>query len=89
MQEMGIEEENKGASEDQLSKLKEVKIDKSKHFVEKEEGKGLSPPDCSICTFEIKDKAIQLKCKHLFHKECVVEWLKINKICPVCRKDIE
>jgi HRD ubiquitin ligase complex, ER membrane component len=26
---------------------------------------------------------------HLFHVECVDQWLSSNKRCPICRVDIE
>lgn len=26
---------------------------------------------------------------HLFHVECVDRWLGTNKVCPICRVDIE
>ncbi len=26
---------------------------------------------------------------HLFHVECVDQWLTTNKRCPICRVDIE
>ena len=56
LQELG-EGDNRAATEETINHLKEIIISK-KDFVEKEEGKGLVPPDCSICTFEIKEKAV-------------------------------
>ena len=47
---------------------------------------------CSICLtdFEMDEMCLQLpKCGHLFHGICVKTWLKINKVCPTCRKDVE
>ncbi|VVC90113.1 unnamed protein product [Leptidea sinapis] len=31
----------------------------------------------------------RLPCMHLFHMECVDQWLSTNKHCPICRVDIE
>lgn len=31
----------------------------------------------------------RLPCMHLFHIECVDQWLATNKRCPICRVDIE
>jgi hypothetical protein len=38
---------------------------------------------CIIC-YEEFNKMNKLKCKHLFCYECLEEWLKENKKCPVC-----
>ena len=27
-----------------------------------------------------------LECEHTFHKDCIIEWLKVQTICPMCRK---
>ena len=46
---------------------------------------------CSICMIDIMkdDIILDIKCKHLFHKECLSIYLsKYNHICPVCRQDI-
>jgi hypothetical protein len=29
-----------------------------------------------------------LTCEHSFHMDCIKEWLKVKKSCPVCRKDV-
>jgi hypothetical protein len=45
---------------------------------------------CSICMMEIKkgNKVSKLKCEHVFHTDCVMQWLKeYNYKCPVCRKE--
>lgn len=45
---------------------------------------------CHICIdeYKIDDIIVQLKCKHIFHKTCIKDWLcKENVSCPVCRQD--
>lgn len=43
-------------------------------------------PVC-LCEFEKGEQLKQLKCQHLFHSECIVNWLKLNRTCPCCRAD--
>ena len=51
---------------------------------------------CSIC-FDTaneqntnENETVTLECKHKFHKTCLKTHVEINnKICPMCRKDIE
>ena len=52
-------------------------------------GATASIPECSICLCEFeKGEAItKLRCDHSFHKDCVTSWLKLNRTCPICRKD--
>ncbi|KAI8767464.1 E3 ubiquitin-protein ligase arkadia-B isoform X2 [Biomphalaria glabrata] len=46
---------------------------------------------CTICLseFETGEDVRRLPCMHLFHSECVDQWLATNKNCPICRVDIE
>lgn len=46
---------------------------------------------CTICLSEFEDNedVRRLPCMHLFHIECVDQWLATNKRCPICRVDIE
>ncbi|CAN1264116.1 Putative RING-H2 finger protein ATL21A [Linum perenne] len=55
------------------------------------ESRRLPKPDdntCSICLSEYNPKET-LKtipdCHHLFHAECIDEWLRLNGTCPICR----
>ena len=44
---------------------------------------------CSICHDTMNCKAKKLACKHKFHAECIIPWLKISASCPHCRKTVE
>ncbi|KAJ1411010.1 Zinc finger, RING-type [Sesbania bispinosa] len=45
---------------------------------------------CCICLakYENNDELRELPCSHLFHKDCVDKWLKINALCPLCKSEI-
>lgn len=45
---------------------------------------------CVICLEEwgVGEKAKKMPCKHRFHEECIVKWLKIHGSCPVCRYEM-
>jgi hypothetical protein len=47
--------------------------------------------ECTICIDEMKlgETVIYLPCKHWFHEDCVVLWLKEHNTCPICRTPIE
>ena len=42
--------------------------------------------DCPICT-EKTLNSYKTTCNHLFCRECIGEWLKDNKKCPICMKE--
>jgi len=46
--------------------------------------------ECAICIEDFEDDAEvrQLKCDHIFHKECVDSWLLMNGTCPTCRERV-
>lgn len=51
---------------------------------EEELKSGLECPVC-ISEFSKGDVIAELKCGHIFHKDCVAEWVKKHPTCPVCR----
>jgi len=48
---------------------------------------------CVICLDDINSftlgKNTMLKCNHIFHNECINEWLKENDKCPTCIKFVK
>ena len=42
---------------------------------------------CSICLSELQEGDIvgDIPCGHVFHKDCLKEWLHKNNHCPICR----
>jgi hypothetical protein len=47
--------------------------------------------NCSICfeLFNNNDNVIILNCNHVYHNNCINEWVKYKSECPICRKEIE
>lgn len=45
---------------------------------------------CVICRldYEDGDSLVVLSCKHLYHPECINQWLQINKVCPICSCEV-
>ena len=45
---------------------------------------------CAICLTDLDlERVLKVPCDHIFHKECLVGWLKRSTYCPLCRTDIE
>lgn len=47
---------------------------------------------CAICLDRITSGNVKTKCKHNFHKGCLIGWCKSNRdkpTCPICRSNIK
>jgi len=46
--------------------------------------------DCSICLDElvVGQPALRIPCGHLYHEDCVKDWLRKSNECPVCRFEL-
>ncbi|KAF7839907.1 E3 ubiquitin-protein ligase ATL6-like [Senna tora] len=46
-----------------------------------------SSVDCTVCLGELEDREkVQFlpRCRHVFHPDCIDEWLRLRLTCPVC-----
>jgi len=66
---------------------------KSMEVVEDQVDEDKSQPTCVICTeflrtSEERNNATNraLPCGHVYHEECIKEWIKINPTCPQCKR---
>ncbi|CAD8154090.1 unnamed protein product [Paramecium pentaurelia] len=73
---------------EQFSPLNKYEI----QIVEQDSLSQLSQIQCNIClhNFEIHEEYYILKCHslHMFHKQCLTEWIVVNQTCPTCRSAI-
>ncbi|XP_043329311.1 RING finger protein 11-like [Cervus canadensis] len=44
-------------------------------------------PECAVCLEDLVggDPIRSLPCKHIYHLDCIVEWLTRSFTCPLCR----
>jgi hypothetical protein len=70
-------------SRSMMRSLPKVKV--TAHDIEKNESN-----ECSICLDElvIGQPAMRIPCGHLYHEDCIKDWLKKSNECPVCRFEL-
>ena len=49
-----------------------------------------SARECCICmeVFSTSDTIVETECHHRYHKNCLTDWLRQARTCPVCRMDV-
>lgn len=40
---------------------------------------------CCICLDDVQNRKIILPCRHQFHTDCIHNWHRINRACPICK----
>ncbi|XP_028323935.1 RING finger protein 122-like [Gouania willdenowi] len=45
---------------------------------------------CAVCLeeFRSRDELGVCPCSHAFHKKCLLKWLEVRSVCPMCNKPI-
>ena len=78
---------NPPASKKALNSLESIEINEEKFL----ELKSSNLLECSVCKdqFELNQKIKIIPCKHHFHLECIMPWLKERNSCPVCRFELQ
>ncbi|EGS23421.1 uncharacterized protein CTHT_0001100 [Thermochaetoides thermophila DSM 1495] len=46
---------------------------------------------CVVCVEEMRlgEEVAVLPCRHVFHGQCIGQWLALHNTCPVCRRSVE
>ena len=46
-----------------------------------------STDKCIICLeeFAMESEVSRMPCSHVYHKDCIIEWLERSHVCPLCR----
>lgn len=67
------------ATDEAINRLRTTKADVAK-----------SDQKCSVCMDDIKEGSDinELTCKHVFHPDCIIPWLRVKNTCPVCRQEV-
>ena len=47
---------------------------------------GDDPECCCICMDAIETNRVELRCTHVFHFNCLREWLRVKLLCPLCKQ---
>jgi hypothetical protein len=73
---------SRGFTEEQIQLIPIVKYKKS-HTEIKDEM-------CSVCQYDYLpgERLRKLTCIHSFHRRCVDDWLKKEKVCPNCKEEV-
>ena len=92
-----IEEEEEGNEEEdnnlQIFKLKKNKLILNLNefqFKHIKKYTKIKEKKCPICLLKYKGSDIikEFPCNHIYHKNCILKWLKKSNICQLCKYDI-
>lgn len=81
---------SRGASISTLNKLKKERF-YMKEITQDVDGDESCCDSCVVCLerFSARVGLTRLPCKHIFHEQCIFDWLKKSTSCPLCRYEVE
>lgn len=81
---------NPPASKSVLDSLERITVNEFNLSEISKEISSSSENNCSVCkdNFEFGNIGLKLPCKHFFHEECIMPWLKERNSCPTCRFEL-
>lgn len=90
LQQVWIAAEEMAADDDGPPPASDAAIDSLLEVVIGENTARVADDDCVVCrdAFKIGQSARELPCRHLFHSDCIVPWLKTRNTCPICRHEL-
>ena len=86
---------NRGMTENDVNRIKKEKYIKptKKSDIKIVDGKVIEDEaeKCSVCLIDYEDNVEirKLPCEHIFHPPCIDTWLRTNKTCPLCKRDVQ
>ncbi|XP_029117690.2 uncharacterized protein [Elaeis guineensis] len=53
-------------------------------------GDGVREEECVICLekFDARAEVSKIPCSHAFHSRCIIQWLEVSNLCPICRSQM-
>ncbi|PQP99509.1 hypothetical protein Pyn_14500 [Prunus yedoensis var. nudiflora] len=83
-QDLNLNLRPKPASQASVEALEKLVFDVGVH------GSSESESFCVVCLENMLsgDRVTRMPCFHIFHGDCIVEWLKQAHICPLCRFEL-
>jgi len=90
----GVISNQKAARDGTLDRLEVIEFD-AELFAPPDETAQKDDPrpagECCCCTelFDSELPVVKTPCGHYYHKECLGDWLKLARTCPLCRCDLE
>lgn len=88
----GVISNRKAAREGTVDRLEEVQFDAELFAPGDDAGDDARPAgECCCCceAFSVQAPFVRTPCGHYYHKECIGDWLKLARTCPLCRCDLE